>query len=141
MRRVRRFLALPGADRRRILALFPLIAAVRVGLWVLPYSVLARWAGRRSDEVIAPVDVEEWARLVRQASSAVPGASCLTQALVLQRILHRRGRECTIRLGVSQGLEGFAAHAWVEHGGVVVLGGPDVSGYAVMHTSPGPPRS
>lgn len=142
MRRVGRFLALPVVDQWRILQLLPQVAFVRLALWLVPFSTLSRWAARPVRRTSSRQPAVEWARLVRQASSVVPYASCLTQALVLQRVLHRRGYSCTIQLGVRQdGEAGFAAHAWVEHAGEVLIGGPDTRPYAVLTSVPAAPRS
>lgn len=139
MDRLRRFWALPESDRRLILQLVPLVAMARISLWMVPFSTLARWWNRPvSGKPLLPAP--EWARLVRQASSVVPAASCLTQSLVLQWVLHRHACPSLLYIGVRQGPTGFAAHAWVQVGSEVVLGGPDVSDYSVLATVvPAPP--
>lgn len=54
----------------------------------------------------------------------MPGASCLTQALVLRFLLARTGETCSIRIGVTQEPgAAFEAHAWVLHGNDVLIGG------------------
>lgn len=45
---------------------------------------------------------------------------CLAQSLTLTRMLAARGVESRLVIGVRPG-ERFAAHAWVEHGGVPLL--------------------
>ena len=74
-----------------------------------------------------------------------PQNPCLTQAVVVQRLLRRRGIPAELRIGVrkEQGAT-LEAHAWVEHGGEVVMGG---RGLAEDHVpfpsilSPPPPPS
>lgn len=53
-----------------------------------------------------------------------PQNPCLTQAVVVQRLLRRRGIPAELRIGVrkEQGAT-LEAHAWVEHEGEVVMGG------------------
>jgi hypothetical protein len=51
----------------------------------------------------------------------VPGDTrCLTQSLVLSRLLARRGVTAKLIIG-TRTRPGFLAHAWVEHDGVAVL--------------------
>ena len=45
---------------------------------------------------------------------------CLISSLVLTRLLARRGIESQLVISVRPG-EKFAAHAWVEHGGLALL--------------------
>ncbi len=49
--------------------------------------------------------------------------SCLRQALALRYFLGRYGIESELRVGVRGGQRDFAAHAWVEKNGVVLIGG------------------
>lgn len=55
----------------------------------------------------------------------LPDGPCLTQALVLQYLLLRRGEASTrLHIGVAKGSEGdLQAHAWVEKDGRVLVGG------------------
>jgi hypothetical protein len=115
-------------ERRALLvrALF-LVAAVRLGLLVLPYRVVRRLlqlAHRRAvplRDVSAGRDVT-WA--VRRAARVVPSETCLTRALVVETLLARRGHRPSIQIGVRRAEGGaLEAHAWVEVDGHVVAGG------------------
>lgn len=55
----------------------------------------------------------------------LPKRPCLTQALVLQYLLMRRGDNASkLKIGVAKGGdEGIRAHAWVERDGKVLIGG------------------
>ena len=57
----------------------------------------------------------------------LPEGPCLTQALVLQYLLLRRGDDSTeLHIGVTKSdEEGLQAHAWVERDGRVLIGGTD----------------
>ncbi|WP_420457504.1 lasso peptide biosynthesis B2 protein [Rubrivirga sp.] len=49
---------------------------------------------------------------------------CLTQALVARHLLRKEGVETVLCLGAMRNEGGgFEAHAWLEHGGTVVIGG------------------
>ena len=62
-------------------------------------------------------------RLLPAVAKRVPWrAMCLEQALAGEAILKCVGIPCTIRLGVALDDGDFAAHAWLEVGGRIVLG-------------------
>lgn len=135
-----------------LLIAWPVVAAVRVALWVLPSRVILRGVRRLERRPIsessnrmtrAPRIV--WA--VEAASRRVPRATCLTQALSAQLLLHAGGQHAQLRLGVARNPDGsFRAHAWLEHAGRPILGGtgiqsmvrlpelPDGSHIAAPHT-------
>ena len=49
--------------------------------------------------------------------------TCLTQALAAYVLLRRRGCETNLRIGVSRDPTGkFAAHAWLEQEGAILIG-------------------
>jgi hypothetical protein len=49
----------------------------------------------------------------------------LVEALVSQALLHRHGYTARLRIGVRlQACGDFAAHAWLEYDGAVIVGGP-----------------
>ena len=57
-----------------------------------------------------------------------PRNPCLTQAIVVQRLLRRKGYLSDLRIGVRKGHEQpLEAHAWVEYRGVVVIGARGLS--------------
>ena len=131
MGRVHKFLALPSARRRLLLASVALIATVRILLWVLPFDWVRKLldhAARRSRGIVARDAVEAVSWAIEVASHLIPqGTHCLTMALVAQTLLRRRGRPATLHFGVPRqpGIP-FIAHAWVMSDGVIVSGGPDV---------------
>lgn len=61
----------------------------------------------------------------RVGARLLPKRPCLTQALVTQFFLWRRGDDTTsMHIGVTKGEDGgLLAHAWVEHEGQVIIGG------------------
>ena len=65
-----------------------------------------------------------WA--VRNVSRVIPFASCLTQALSLQKLLAQDGYASTIRVGVKlDDKNEVDAHAWVVFDDQVLIGGSD----------------
>ena len=136
-----RFTALCSTERRLLLQAVPLVLAVRLLLWILPSPVIIRRVrrlatdARAGDAPSAPIATVVWA--VQAASRVIPRASCLTQAVAAQLLLHRSGYDSQLCLGVGGASGRFSAHAWLERGGRVLIGGeaargltrlPDLSG-------------
>jgi hypothetical protein len=113
------FLALPGSDRRLLVTAAATLVAVRCALHLVSIERLRRWAGhlREGDR---PSDPIIWS--VRTAARRVPGATCLSSALALQRLLSSAGHPSQVHIGVARDAAGFMAHAWLVHDGVVVIG-------------------
>ena len=100
-----------------------ILAAIRIALWVLPWSSLIHLLRKRRFNPgyakFAPIRLA-WA--VRNASRVIPGATCLTQALGLHYFLSRCGHPSRVEIGVAKNEEsGFQAHAWVESNGAILL--------------------
>lgn len=53
--------------------------------------------------------------------------SCLSRSVVLADLLDRQRIPNELRIGVRNPLHGFAAHAWVEHAGMVLNDDADVA--------------
>jgi len=99
-------------------------------LWLIPAAELAvRWLSPRHwlppttgetgvVDAAAGARAAEVARWVDAAYRRSPlASSCLTQSLVLHRMLRARRLPARLRIGVSQPGGAFEAHAWVERGG------------------------
>ena len=132
MQLLRKWVNLPRPDRRLFVRALPLVACVRLGLWVLPWRVTRRLIQRmsvtarsaRPTPVQVEVDIDAVTRAVSRAARRVPRATCLTQAIAASVMLGRRGIPATIRFGATRDPRGrFIAHAWVESAGRIVIGG------------------
>lgn len=116
--------ALPALDRRLVREAAPLVLAVRLGLWLLPFRWLAALVERVPEQggPHAP-SARRVALAVATASRYVPSASCPTQALAAQALLRRYRHPASLRIGVARPSgRRLAAHAWVECAGAVVIG-------------------
>jgi hypothetical protein len=113
------FLALPGSDRLLLVKAAATLVAVRCALHLVSIERLRSWAGRlrQGDRPAARII---WS--VRTAARRVPGATCLSSALALQRLLSSAGHPSQVHIGVARDDSGFVAHAWLVHDGVVVIG-------------------
>lgn len=139
MKRLRKFLHLSGIERWLLLKATLLLGTIRLGLWLLPFETLRRVLVGLSD---APARLRgtgqsslgevTWA--VETAGHCIPrAATCLTLALTAQILLLRRGHGAVIHIGIAKGGgERFLAHAWVESGGKVVIGGHEIERYTPL---------
>lgn len=122
-RRLRAFLQLSGADRRGLVRALTMTAAVRLGLWVLPYRLVRRLSWRSALGEAGSSSPETVARWTEMAAAVVPGSTCLVKALVGERLLRSVGVDARLRIGAARSPHNeFEAHAWVEVGGRGVLG-------------------
>ena len=100
-------------------------------LSVLPLRrVLTRLRPARR-AVLSP---ERVAQLVDIAARRVPGARCLSVAVVTSWLLARQGTAATLRIGVAKPAGELAAHAWVECGGMRLGGADDTHRYRPILT-------
>lgn len=137
MRRLRRFLTLPASERRLLLTAFFAMISIRTGLWVVRFDHLRRWlaAMRATETGRGRPTTERIAWAVVAASSFVPGATCLVQAMATHWLCARAGHRTQLRIGIGQDTRsGFTAHAWVDSGGQVLIGGQEVGRYARLLT-------
>ncbi len=121
----------PWSDWWMLLQAMVLTVLIRGALSIWPLRIVTK-ALRRIAEWLP-----QWTKVTRAyreraawAANAVghrflPNRPCLTQALVLQYLLLRRGDDSTeLRIGVAKGDDGeLLAHAWVERGHRVLIGG------------------
>jgi hypothetical protein len=121
------FLALPASDRLLLVRAAATLVAVRCALHLVSIERLRTWAGhlRKGNR---PADSIIWS--VRTAARRVPGATCLSSALALQRLLSSAGHPSQVHIGVARDTSGFMAHAWLVHDGVVVIGEEEHERYA-----------
>lgn len=128
MNRLRKFAALPFKDKQLFAEALFLVAAVRTGLWILPFGWVRKWL-RRFDgsggevERLDRAQIQKVVQSVRAGSRYVPSATCLTQALATQALLRMRGQASSVRFGVDKDENDvLMAHAWVEVNGRIIIG-------------------
>src|SRR2546423_1780428 len=99
----------------------------RLAVRLLPASRIIAWASRplrRPDRFAAAVTVDAVSRMVEEIG-AKPWmrALCLPRALAAQAMLRRRGVASRLCLGTARDGGTLAAHAWIELGHEVIVGG------------------
>jgi hypothetical protein len=119
MKRLAAFFTLPGSDRLLLAKAAATLVLVRGALHLVSLERLRAWTGDlrkgsgSADRII-------WS--VRTAARRVPGTTCLSSALALQRLLSSAGHSSQVHIGAAGGTTDFMAHAWLVHDGVVVIG-------------------
>lgn len=127
---------LTGRERALLLQAWLLLLLADLALRALPFSFVLRYCRRpggvRGNPAADPsLPALRVASLVEKAGRYCPaGTSCLKEALVLSHLLARRGVPTRLRIGVGRQAEAFAAHAWLEQDGRVILGGKDLDAFA-----------
>lgn len=136
---------------RRSLRTFETLLALSAAyalVFLLPFRVLAAIMGTSAPGQVhggephgAAVGLGLGRRVERLAHRLPVRTTCLVRAVALWLLLRRRGLTACVRLGVrrsagaieglneSAGKGGLEAHAWVEIGGVPVLGAQEATGF------------
>jgi len=124
VRRLRSYLALPGAERRLALRAIAALCWAAILLRAAGYRRARKWldsVGARAGTVGA--DAAMVRRAAARAARTLPRVGCLAQACAAEWLLRRSGRACRLVLGVARPAAGLLdAHAWVECEGIVVAG-------------------
>jgi hypothetical protein len=118
-----RWRELPAADRSLVREALLEVSGVRLALHVRPMAALKRDVV--PERVAADLSRISWA--VKAAARVVPRATCLAQALAMQRMLAKRGCPSKMEVGVARNHKGLEAHAWLVCDGEVVIGGEEAA--------------
>lgn len=134
MGRLRKFLNLSASERRLLFETALLLGAIKAGMKLLPFKRLRRLVDDFSDpsRKSRRTSVEDVVWAVELAGRHMPG-TCLTQAMAGQILLGRQGYPTKLHIGVvKESDDGFLAHAWLESGGDIVIGGGALERYTPL---------
>jgi Transglutaminase-like superfamily len=144
MPRLRKVLALSAFDVLLIFQAILWFAVVEFGLRFLSLRTLLailhveKRSARNSHSeppLVAFGTPERVAYCVELASRLRPlNATCLKKALVLYSLLHRRGFDAQMLIGVARDGGRLGAHAWLESQGRIILGAPTPGRYSTLCT-------
>jgi hypothetical protein len=135
--------ARPSRFRRFWFApVWAMLGLARIAILILPFETIARRCGRNHGPcawlpLVEPTQRGR-ARQVRDVIEAVAPrtpwrSDCLPQALVAIALLRLYRVPYAMCLGLAPGTgRPFAAHAWVDAGGVPVSGGRSFASFAVV---------
>ena len=134
--------ALSAHRRRLLLRAVPTLFIVKVKLRLISFGNLYRAVERRcqspehawqaSPRPRPSADEIAWAVLA--AHHAVPGGNnCLARALAAKLMLARFGYRSELRVGALKNeADAFAAHAWLEAEGRIIVGGAEAGDFTVF---------
>ena len=124
MRRLKRFVQIPGAERRLLICALFVAGIARVSLRVLSLEKSHRVVARVAAVGSGGDSVEQLMWAVSAASRFLAGTTCLAQAIAGQALLNHSGFSSQVEIGVAkdEAEQGLRAHAWVVCRGQVVLG-------------------
>lgn len=128
MGKLRKFMALPWYEMSLYLETVCCLIGVKIGLCLLPFERMRRWAARFDHVAGESAEMEEMRAIIeaidRVGQFLAPlQVNCLPQALVGQRLLGYRGFNVKLKIGVLKNFgDQLVAHAWLEYQGRVVLG-------------------
>jgi len=133
MRRIRKFINLSSAERCLFIRSWILLAIIRLGMELFPFSTLKKLLTRLrpiSGGFKKDFSEERLIWSVAVVSRYIPKATCLAIALTTQLLLQQAGYQACLHIGVADGEGGrLEAHAWVESQGRVLSGGSDLNKY------------
>ncbi|MBI2425364.1 MAG: lasso peptide biosynthesis B2 protein [Candidatus Hydrogenedentes bacterium] len=136
------FLRQPQAQRALFMEACLCLFVARL-LLLVPFRWVAPHLGvhmTESPESIAPEalpQVRRVAKTIRWASRHMPWqCKCLVRAMAAKAMLRRRGFASTLYMGVAKdpGPKQLKAHAWLRCGPIVLTGGAEAPGFAVVST-------
>lgn len=140
-----RFVTLSWKDKILFLRVAYLVLATRIALKMLPYKRVLKYfedmGVRKISTNESPEERQRYAKqvifLTKAAGRRLLGKKpCLPQALVVECLFKRHGFDASLHIGVIKGDDGgLLAHAWVESGGNIVIGG-QISQYRYARMRP-----
>ncbi|MDU8913529.1 lasso peptide biosynthesis B2 protein [Aestuariicoccus sp. MJ-SS9] len=144
---VRSFLRAPAYRKAQLIEAGLCLALARL-LTLLPMRTYTRLCGDARLKSDFPRELSpKQSQAARQVGSAVQRAAtvvpfkalCMEQTLAARVMLRLRGVPGTVYIGVhrdpgqrTEDPKGFNAHAWLQTGEIIVVGGPDVSDYVPL---------
>lgn len=113
------------ADVALLLRAAGVVFLVRLGLHLLPFNRLRGFVERpRASEASNTPETDRVVWAVRAIARRTLGDKpCLVQALSTMWMLRETGDQGVLRIGVKRENGEFAAHAWLERGGDIIIGG------------------
>jgi len=129
MERLRKARQLSSHDWMVLGQAWVLFLSIDFGIRLLSFRSLLSFCrccarpGQTASGSTSSPSIERMAWLTAVAGRYSPiRATCLKQALVLSWLLERRGIAARLCIGVSRQAGTFAAHAWLEQSGRIILG-------------------
>ncbi|MEO1671802.1 MAG: lasso peptide biosynthesis B2 protein [Cyanobacteria bacterium J06631_2] len=126
LKQIQRFMGFSLLDKAIVTKATVLLIFIRLGLKFVSLKTLRQQLAKVSlfSAPDKPLSVYKIIWSITTASSYMPQVKCLARGLAAQTLLQQQGYTPILRIGVTKGAnQMFAAHAWVECKGKVVMGG------------------
>jgi hypothetical protein len=121
MKKFAKLLSMQAADRTLLLQAAAALLICRIGLYLLRFESLQRWA-TRVKKAKKPVPISKLIWAATAGTQIMPNSTCLVRALAASRLLAQNGHQSTLHIGVKRTDGLFEAHAWVEYDGHTIIG-------------------
>jgi hypothetical protein len=123
-------------ERRLLRTAWLALTFAPLALALVPFRRLRAWAegDPASPRLAGPPTAERVAALVEAAARHhLVRTTCLARALVLCRLLRRRGEAARLVIGAARGGEhSFEAHAWVVCDGLALTAGGPIDRFEIL---------
>ena len=139
LKRMARYLALAGGERKLLRKAVVYLALSTVGEKLLPFSWLIRTIGLRRTRWVdlTETEIRQVARAVESAARGLPlRIVCLHKGLATCWMLQALGSRPNLHYGVSATSDGFHSHVWVELAGKAVIGHQIAGSYTTLTIFP-----
>lgn len=140
IRKIKIFLKMKPKTKWMIMRVYILTGYYRFRMLFTPFSKLAKKMGDQGLEVNDVYDdaqnnyIYKVRKIVMMTSKHTPWQSlCLVQALTVQYLLNKKKISNTLYFGLAKDEHNKPiAHAWIKHGGKVVVGEKGMETFAVV---------
>lgn len=117
------------------------VSLARIAIKVFPFKKIAGIIGKQGSE--SPMEgrgelkkLQRLTRVIERVGRNVPfEAKCLVQAISAKTMLHYRGLDSTLYVGVAKNPgEAMRSHAWLRHGEIIITGDECLEEFKVILT-------
>jgi Transglutaminase-like superfamily len=116
-------------DWRLFAGAFVMLVVCRARLRCQNFAAVRAWAAHKGKGA-APINRLTWS--IEAASKRMKGATCLSKALALQRMLAQNGHDSELRIGVDKSGGLFTSHAWLVHRERILVGGSEIENHTLL---------
>jgi hypothetical protein len=124
IKRLHRFLGIPAEEKWLLIKALILVSGVSFALKILPFWITRRLTSDILTAKNRPLfSANQLILAIETASRYVPGATCLSKALAARILLAEYGYRSNLGIGVARNNGRLKAHAWLEDGDRILIGG------------------
>ena len=140
IRKIKIFVKMDLKTKGMVMKVYILTGIYRFKMLYIPFSKLAKKIGQQGLESTEVYNealhdyIKKVRKVVMMTSKNTPWESlCLVQALTAQNLLNKKKISSTLYLGLAKDENNKPiAHAWIKHGGKVVVGEKGMGRFSVV---------